>query len=86
MTTNEDYLRFAFDWLIELLAIIPGAIVIVMTGSLYSGLCLYINGMVADMKASIPNSAFDSHLRSNQPVEYWSIFVKEIDFHIEIIE
>lgn len=83
LPTSDHYLRFAFDWFIELLAIIMGATMIVMAGSFYSGLCLYISGMVTDIKTT---TALASHLRLSQPGGDWSIIVKEIDFHNEIIE
>lgn len=58
--------------------------IIPMVGSLYSGFCLYINGMVADMKTKIAYGAFGSDHKPNG-ANLWAIYVEEINFHNEII-
>lgn len=75
---------FAVDSLIELTSTISCFIVLTTVGSLYVGLCLYINGMVADMRTRV-DSAFASHKEFNK-MDQWAVILKEIDFHNEIIE
>lgn len=67
------------------MAIIGAAPVVPLAGSLYSGLCLYINGMVADMKTRISCPASALHHGADR-ASRWPIYVQEIDFHNEIIE
>lgn len=75
---------FAADSLIELTSTISCFIVLTAVGSLYVGLCLYISGMVADMKTRL-DSAFASPKEFNK-TDQWTVIVQEINFHTEIIE
>lgn len=79
--STNDYLRFAIDWFMEFVALSFNALVVTMIGSLYSGLYLYINGMMTDMKTTICFSAFEASQKAR-----WPIYVNEIDFHNKIIE
>lgn len=58
---------------------------IVIAASIYIGMCLYITGMVKDMKmriTAIDSPAYHRLHESNT----WPIYVREISFHNEIIE
>lgn len=79
---RDTYFGFAVDWFLETISIISCFVCFVPVGSLYTGLCLYINGMVLDMKARLTYTAFGSQHR----MDLWSVYVKEIAFHIEIIQ
>lgn len=53
-------------------------------GSLYIGLCLYVDGMVADFRSRI--DAIHCHVWEERITDAWLVYVKEFQFHIEIIE
>lgn len=60
-----------------------------LTATIYVGMFFYINGMVGDLKTRLASINEDSaagrtHLVL-QPDAIWSIYVQEIEFHIEII-
>lgn len=79
---RDKYYGFAVDWLIELLSIIAGFIGYITVGSFYVGLCLYINGMVTDMKIKMVNKSSSDYLDGTR---FWMVNVKEMMFHAEII-
>lgn len=57
----------------------------IMVLSFYMGVCLYINGMVADMKANLTDSTLHARGSNTEDAAIWrSIIRKEIDFHNEI--
>lgn len=58
------------------------ALLYISVGSLFISLCVYIHGMVADMEAEMSNLTFLSNFDATTR---WSIVVKEINFHNEII-
>lgn len=67
------------------MSIFSAGIIATTIGSIYAGLCLYINGLVADMKAKLSFSVFKGPQHEvNQSID-WSLYVQEIDFHVEII-
>lgn len=57
--------------------------------ALYTGLCFYINGMVDDLKAQVQNA--DAMLKRESTrqrvdkTEIWLTFVKQFQFHREIL-
>lgn len=58
------------------------------SGSSYIGMFLYINGMMSDMKMrlnSMNNNSMEAQQKPSSSVEKWSIYVREMDFHVEII-
>lgn len=82
---REKYFGFAVDWFIVLISISSCLIVFTAVASLYVGLCLYISGMVTDMRTQLISSTFvlDGNVhQTNQR----RIYAEEIAFHIEIIE
>lgn len=66
----------------ELIAISTCLVVFVTVGSLFIGLCQYINSMVVEMKTTLVN---DSDIKFDK-AKLWSAYVKQICFHNEIIE
>lgn len=84
LSTKAGYLQYSIDWVVELASITPAALTIPMAGSLYAGLCLYINGMVMDMKAKLSYADISSADELHGASRYL-IYVHEIDFHNEII-
>lgn len=77
------YIGFLADWAFELLGVMCSSFTEIAVGSLYTGLCLYTGGMVADLKAQM--ATFDQ----NTPVESTkirSIYVKVATFHVNIME
>lgn len=82
---RESYFGFFVDWFIELIAEVMCLIVFVTSATLYIGLCLYINGMVMDMKTEMACSNFILDKKIDLP-NYWSTYAMTIDFHCEIIE
>lgn len=82
---RDKYFGFAVDWFIVLISVGSCFVMFTTVGSLYSGLCFYITGMVVDMKTQLSCSVFGSHETSNR-TKCWTIYVKEITVHIEILE
>lgn len=86
------YIRFYADWLHQTIASLSSVTMFNSSGSMYIGLSLYINGMVQDLKKRIEKIDVDSTSigdKSPSPMtqtEIWLIYVKEMDFHMEIIE
>lgn len=72
------YLGFYIDWFIELTTGAACVIIIAINGSIYVGIFLYINGMVKDLKMRLSSEL--------SPVRPWSIYIKEINHHVEIIK
>lgn len=77
MLGRDKYFGFAVDWFLELIFVSSTFVIFVTISSLYLGLCFYMTSMVADVKAQITRSA---------KVDRWAIYVKEIAFHVEIME
>lgn len=72
-----------------MIAIIWYHIVIVAFASLFIGLCLYVTGMVEDIKIQL--TLLDDSRQSNSTnaadrLHARSVYVKEIKFHVEIFE
>lgn len=87
---SATYLGFYFDLACEALSTIANYVGIISTGSSFIGIHLYINGMMRDMKMqfnSINVDFMDPSKPSNslRRMEKWSIYVREIEFHIEIV-
>lgn len=68
-----------------LLSVTSCLFVFAAVASLYSGLCLYISGMVTDMRTQLICPVFGSGGKVDQTNQRL-IYVEEITFHIEIIE
>lgn len=64
---------------------ISGFVIFIMVVSFYMGVCLYINGMVADMRTNLTDSTVQSkQTNAEHTAIRWPIILKEIDFHNEI--
>lgn len=74
------YAGFLIDWLIELVGVIWTSFTYVAVESLYTGLCLYIGGMVANMKTKIVQNT------SHQPTNIQAMLVQALKFHSKITE
>lgn len=59
---------------------------IFLFGTIHTGIFLYINGMVKDMKMRINAINVDSSEKSHDSMKAWLNYVREIRFHIEIIK
>lgn len=77
------YFGFAVDWFIVSTAVASCYVVFITAALIYLGLCLYIKGMVMDMKAQL--RCLRSAEKMNQ-ANRWAIYLKEITFHNEIIQ
>lgn len=89
MLGRSNYFGFFIDWFVELIGNATAYAMIIATASIFIGLSLYINGMMEDMKMrlmSIDSDSTEKPSKRLNPVQMWSIYVEEIQFHIEIIE
>lgn len=82
---RTSYVGFFIDWFIELICFATVLLILIASGSIYIGISLYIIGMVEDLKMRIPSIDSDFVAQLN-PASVWSIYVKEIDHHVEIIK
>lgn len=79
---RDTYFGFYVDWSTELGAIIMYMTIIPTIGSFFVGTSLYIEGMVADLRAALMEC--DEATKTHN--EMWSIYVNEFVFHREVIE
>lgn len=82
-----SYTGFLIDWFIQFIAFTCYFSILVASGSLFIGLCLYITGMVEDIKLQL--ALLDEPLSTKNSVSRLharSVYAKEIDFHINILE
>lgn len=75
---RTTYIGFFIDWCIEVISVLGIFVTFISAGSFYVGMCLYINGMVEDMK--IRMTSLDA-----AQMEIWSSNVRQIQFHNEIL-
>lgn len=83
-----NFIGFYFDWAIDATSSLSNYVVVSSSGSSYIGMFLYINGMMRDMKMrlnSMNNNSMEAQQKPSSSVEKWSIYVREMDFHVEII-
>lgn len=86
---RANYMGFYIDWLIEVISSASGYAIVIMTASIYIGIFLYINGMVCDMKMRMKD--LESDFTTKMPrhttnhIRICSIYVEEIEFHLNII-
>lgn len=78
-------MRFFIDWTIEVFSIFRSGTIIFTIGSLCIGICLYIHGMVTDLKASLESFNENMDVRGKS-TKIRSIYIKAICLHIDIIE
>lgn len=84
LMSGNIYVAFFIDWILVFSIFLPCFTLLATVGSLYVGLCSYINAMVADMRVHMSQSAFGS-VKRPQNVNFWPIYIKEVHFHIQII-
>lgn len=77
------YIGFLVDWMIELFGVLCTSFTLISVASLYIGLCLYIGGMVADLRTKM--AKFD-HKTPVGSITVRSIYVQALQFHADIIE
>lgn len=86
---GATYCGFYFDLVCEALSTVANYVGIISSGSSFIGIHLYINGMMRDMKmqfTSIKKHFKDQPSESLKRMEIWSTYVREINFHNEILE
>lgn len=77
------YFGFFADWVTQAASsVLIYPLIISTIASFFVGVCLYVEGMVKDLKKTL--MAF--HKSNEDQSEMWSIYVNEIRFHNEIIE
>lgn len=82
------YKGFLVSWIIEGSSAAAGFLILVIVGSIYIGMVLYIAGMVKDMRMRIVPYDSDFAPESHQPlnqIKAWLMFAREIEFHAEIL-
>lgn len=85
---RDNYMGFFVDWSIEVIATTTGYMTVILSALFYIGMYLYINGMVNDMRMELMPNRPDSFKKPRHPLDQrknWSIYVRQIEFHIEII-
>lgn len=75
------YAGFLVDWCIEAIAISASFVVVVISMSVYFGCFCYINGMTKDARNRLGST---KAAESRDQVSAWPLYVREIEFHIEI--
>lgn len=86
---DEAYIGYYVDWFIQALSTAVKLVAFVISLSIYIGISVYIIAMVKDMKMHM--LTIDEDLNNKKPrlksqqMERWAIYVKEMEFHIEII-
>lgn len=79
---------FFIDWLIQFLASAAELLILVVSGLIYVGIFMYIDAMVKDIRmrfrAIDHQFSFNSEKSLNKS-RLWSIYVREMEFHTEII-
>lgn len=83
---RQTFVGFYVDWTIEVFTCLCYFTILTTSMSLIIGFCLYINGLVTDLRiqTSRIGSVKDEH--SSLDGAAWIGFVKEIQFHNQIIE
>lgn len=85
---RDNYMGFFVDWSIEVIATTTGYMTVILSALFYIGMYLYIDGMVNDMRMELMPNRPDSFKKPRHPLDQrkkWSIYVRQIEFHIEII-
>lgn len=82
------YVGFFVDMTIEVIGLVFYFAVIITAGSLFSGLCLYITGMVDDvgLQIALLDNNQSNQMNAAERRRAREVYVNEIRFHIKIIE
>lgn len=81
-TGRASYIEFYIELGIEMIAAAMGYFILVLSGTIYIGFFLYMDGMVRDIEIRMTSITIDATNRE----KIWSIYLEEIDFHVEIIK
>lgn len=82
---RTSYIGFYTDLLFIAACSASSAIIYIASGSIFVGIILYINGMVKDLNARIIALEINS-IAEESPASAWSIYLQEINMHVEIIK
>lgn len=83
---RTTYMGFYVDWFIEFACFAADPIAFASSVSIYVGMFLYINAMVEDVKMRLSSINFNESAGEQDPMNIWSMYVAEIDLHVEIIK
>lgn len=76
---QSTYIGFYVDWSLEAVALISAFIILSAASSLFIGLLLYTNAMIADLNMRLMSIDDESEPELSQAgVEFWSVYVHEI--------
>lgn len=78
MGDQGNVIGFYLDWFIEMIVSIVADVAIFISVSFYVGICLYINGMMKDIKLHL----MDIDRVSTKDLK-WSLYAPLIDLHNE---
>lgn len=81
---QTTYIGFYVDWLIEVVAIVAGFTILAAASSLFIGMFVYINATIADSRMRL-SSIEPGHAIDQSAVKFWPVYLREINFHIDII-
>lgn len=83
---DQIYLGFLFDWLLQCTALTFNFYMIIVSGSLFIGLVLYIPAMSADIKVQLTllDNSQTKAVNSTDRLRALLVYAKEVRFHIEI--
>lgn len=85
---RTGYIGFLVDWSIGATSVWVCFMAMTVAASVYIGIFLYINALVADLKQRVQAIDVFSSSKPRQPMDHlktWSIYLQEIELHIEII-
>lgn len=82
---RATYMGFFVDWFIELMCTFLLNIILFLSMFISIGICLYINGMVNDIKMRLMPLGNDATNDALQQKRTWAIYVQEMNFHIQTI-
>lgn len=83
---RSTFFGFLLDWFIQATDGLANFVIFITSVSFYIGMFLYTTGMVRDMQARIIAIEDDpEHPQKMNQANKWPIYVREIQFHAEII-
>lgn len=86
MLGRTSYLHFFVDWFAEAFGNLSALMTIVISGSIFIGVGLYINSMAKDLENVLNDDGGPTKPnRTIGRMELWLTYAQQIDFHIKII-
>lgn len=86
---EDNYLGYYLDWSSEFFATAFHITVLVTSASFHLGMCMHIEGMVADLRGRMAeiNDELNENQRDNPAIvtRVCSKLTKQIDFHVDIL-